>query len=309
MLLRTLYLWLVLLISSATASQKHLKTSSLLTCMDNSQFTASFFDVKFYPHNKTVIFKVDASTIINGKIVVKAELIAYGLKVLDKTFNLCSLNEVSLCPLASGRIDVSSSYQIDSDVTDQIPGIAYTIPDLDAQIRVVAYSEDDTDYKTPLACVQAILSNDKTVQTKYASWPIAAVSGLGLLTAGFVSVIGYSATSAHIASNSISLSYTSKPRHHSNDGCLPCTPHGRRLDPELPVVNGYHLRRVHAEGARLVHPGHQRCLNSGGLQQGHPVHQCPAESMEPAEERYLRRLLKRLKLRLYPGRLPIVHHK
>lgn len=205
MLLRTLYLWLVLLISSATASQKHLKTSSLLTCMDNSQFTASFFDVKFYPHNKTVIFKVDASTIINGKIVVKAELIAYGLKVLDKTFNLCSLNEVSLCPLASGRIDVSSSYQIDSDVTDQIPGIAYTIPDLDAQIRVVAYSEDDTDYKTPLACVQAILSNDKTVQTKYASWPIAAVSGLGLLTAGFVSVIGYSATSAHIASNSISL--------------------------------------------------------------------------------------------------------
>lgn len=201
-----LWFWVVFCgMVSASSEHKHLETSSLLTCMDNSQFTASFFDVKFFPHNKTVVFKVDASTIINGNIVVKAELITYGLKVLDKSFNLCDLHEVSLCPLASGRIDVASQYQIDSDVLDEIPGVAYTIPDLDAQVRVVAYAEDDTDLKSPLACVQAILSNGKTVQTKYASWPIAAISGLGLLTSGFVSVIGYSATSAHIASNSISL--------------------------------------------------------------------------------------------------------
>lgn len=191
--------------STTTSSSKHIQTNSLLTCMDNSQFTSSYFDVRFYPDNNTVVFKIDATTTINQKIIVQAEVLTYGLKVINKEFDPCSLDQEALCPLSPGRIDVSSSYQLDTDVTNQIPGIAYTVPDLDAQVRVVVYSINDTEFKTPLACVQAILSNGKTVQTKYASWPIAAVSGAGVLTSGFVSVIGYSATATHIASNSISL--------------------------------------------------------------------------------------------------------
>lgn len=173
--------------------------------MENSEFTASYFDVRYYPGNSSVVFKIDATTTISENVTVKAELITYGLKVVEQTFDLCSLDEATLCPLSAGRIDVRSSYTIDSDITKQIPNIAYTIPDLDAQIRVIVYSQNDTDQTEPLACVQAVLSNDKTVQTKYASWPIAAVSGVGVLTSGFVSVIGYSTTAAHIASNSISL--------------------------------------------------------------------------------------------------------
>lgn len=190
---------------NVTASSKHLRTSSLLTCMENSEFTASYFDVRYYPENSTVVFKIDALTTISENVTVKAEVITYGLKVVERSFDLCSLNEATLCPLAAGRIDVRSSYQISSDITKQIPNVAYTIPDLDAQVRVVVYSQNDTDQTAPLACVQAVLSNDKTVQTKYAAWPIAAVSGVGVLTSGFVSVIGYSTTAAHIASNSISL--------------------------------------------------------------------------------------------------------
>lgn len=191
--------------TSTVNARKHLGTKSLLTCMENSQFTASFFDVKFYPDENLIEFHIDATTTISEKIVVKAELITYGLKVLDRTFDLCTLKEVALCPLSSGRIDVNSTYTLDTDITKDIPGVAYTIPDLDAQVRVVAYSQSDTNFSKPLACVQAIVDNGKTVQTKYAAWPIAAVSGVGVLTSGFVSVIGYSATAAHIASNSISL--------------------------------------------------------------------------------------------------------
>ncbi|CCH58233.1 hypothetical protein TBLA_0A04380 [Henningerozyma blattae CBS 6284] len=191
--------------STKTDGGQYLKTTSLLTCMANSQFSASYFDVHFYRHNNTVTFKVDATTTISGKVIVRADVIVYGLNVIQKTIDLCSLGQVALCPLSAGRIDVSSSYTIDSDIIKQIPGVAYTIPDLDAQVRVVVYSQNDTTYQNPLACVEAIVSNDKTVQTKYASWPIAAISGLGVLTSGFVSVLGYTSTSAHIASNSISL--------------------------------------------------------------------------------------------------------
>ncbi|EDO15751.1 hypothetical protein Kpol_1049p9, partial [Vanderwaltozyma polyspora DSM 70294] len=190
----------------ANNSTKHIKTSSLLTCMENSQFTASFFEVKYFPGNESVVFNIDATTTINDKVKVKVQLIVYGLNVFEDTFDLCSLGDLSLCPLVAGRIDISSSYKLENnEYTKQIPNVAYTIPDLDAQVRVTVYSSSDSSDSNTLACVQATLSNDKTVQTKYASWPIAAISGLGILTSAFVSVIGYSTTSAHIASNSISL--------------------------------------------------------------------------------------------------------
>ena len=75
-------------------------------------------------------------------------------------------------------MNLDSHYEIGSSVTNEIPGVAYTVPDVDARVRVLIY--DLKSYKE-LACVEAILSNGKTVQTKYAGWPIAAISGLGVL--------------------------------------------------------------------------------------------------------------------------------
>ncbi|SCU79862.1 LAME_0B00694g1_1 [Lachancea meyersii CBS 8951] len=199
----------VCLMSVGTAASsnttKHLGTSSLLTCMENSQFTASFFDVQYLAHNKTVTFNIDATTTIQDNITAHVEVIVYGLNVMETTIDLCKLGQKSLCPLQAGRIDVNSYQELDTDLVDQLPGVTYTVPDLDAQVRVVVYSKSDTERENPLACVVAPLTNGKTVQTKYASWPIAAISGIGVLTSGFVSVLGHSTTAAHIASNSISL--------------------------------------------------------------------------------------------------------
>ncbi|KAL6938219.1 Flavin carrier protein 2 [Hanseniaspora osmophila] len=204
----------VLGISTSTTNVKNkdpsklLRTSSLLTCMENSQFSSSFFDVTYFPGNTSVVFNIEAVTTISSKVEIEFQVIAYGLNIIQRSINLCSLNEKSLCPLSAGRIDISSTYQITSDVVDNIPSVAYTVPDLDALVRVYAYSLDDdgnADTSDPVACVLAPLTNGKTVQTKYASWPIAAISGVGVLTSAFYSVMGHSATSAHIASNSISL--------------------------------------------------------------------------------------------------------
>lgn len=196
---------------SLTHAAKYIKSSSLLTCMDNSEFTASFFDIVFYPGNNTVYFNVVALSSIDNKTVgANINLIAYGLNVLQRNVSLCDIdytgsgngNNNPLCPLTSGHLDLDSNYPISDSVTKDIPGIAYTIPDLDARVRVVIY---DTETYEQLACVETTLSNGKTVQTKYAAWPIAAISGLGVITSGVVSVIGHSNTAAHIASNSMSL--------------------------------------------------------------------------------------------------------
>lgn len=185
-------------------AESYIETSSLLTCMKNSQVTASYFNVVYTPNDTTVVFDVSAITTLSGYIRANIQVIVYGLNVVEKNFSACDLGFKTMCPISAGRIDVSSNYKLGSSVTKQIPGIGFNIPDLDAKVRVTVYPNDTTN-NTAVACVEAILTNGKTVQTRYASWPIAAISGLGLITSGVVSVIGHSNTAAHIASNSISL--------------------------------------------------------------------------------------------------------
>lgn len=183
-------------------AKNYLQTTSLLTCMDNSLFTATHFDVKYLPDNKTAVVDITALSNIDANVTADVELIVYGLSVLKTNISFCSLNYETICPFSTGHLEISKAFELTNSQIDQIPSIAYTIPDLDARVRVVLV---DSDSDETLACVEAILSNGKTVQTKYASWPIAAISGLGLITSGVVSVIGHSNTAAHIASNSMSL--------------------------------------------------------------------------------------------------------
>ncbi|CCA38194.1 Putative calcium channel [Komagataella phaffii CBS 7435] len=179
-----------------------IQSTSLLTCMENSGLTASYFDVKYNRDSGIVDFEITAISTISGYVEAEIEVIVYGITIVNEHLSICDLNLPTICPLAAGHIDVDSSYTLSTSITSQVPGIAYTIPDLDARVRVIAYS-NSTD--TPVACVEALLSNGKTVQTKYAAWPIAAISGLGLITSGVISIVGHSNTAAHIASNSLSL--------------------------------------------------------------------------------------------------------
>ncbi|KAG7897469.1 hypothetical protein KL935_005094 [Ogataea polymorpha] len=186
--------------------KKYIKSSSLLTCMENSEFSSSYFDVTFYPDNSTVVIDIDGNSLISGYVTADLSLVVYGLNVYSTTVDLCSLDYATLCPISSGRLSISGySYKITSDMINKIPSIAYTIPDLDAYVKVVAYSTNDTSKDSPLACVKAVLRNGKTVQTRYAGWPIAIISGFGLVVSSFVSILGHSATAAHIASNAASL--------------------------------------------------------------------------------------------------------
>lgn len=202
---RLLISWLLLISScpNLVDGARFLKSSALLSCMDNSQFTASKFDVGLYPDNKTVTFDISAISTIEDKITANIQVIAYGIKIVDEKIDACKLNLKQLCPLSSGHFDVNSHKTLNKDILGKIPGIAYTVPDIDGMVKVLVYK--NSDQKKPIACVQATLSNGKTVQTKYASWAIGIVTLIGLLTAGAISVAGYTSTASHIAANTVSL--------------------------------------------------------------------------------------------------------
>lgn len=188
---------------SAVAAEDLIKSSALLSCMEDSQFTASSFDVTLYRNNGSANFEISAISTLSGNYTATLLVYAYGFQIIDTDLSLCSISN-QLCPMSPGHFDIPlSAESLGDDIINKIPGITFKMPDLDALVRVLVYSVDDK--TSPVACVEATLTNEKTVSTKYASWAIAAVTFAGLLVSALIWLWGHVSTSAHIASNIVSL--------------------------------------------------------------------------------------------------------
>jgi len=77
----------------------------------------------------------------------------------------------------------------------------YEIPDLDATIRIYINSTDHF----PLACVQANLSNGRTVHQVAVAWILAVIAFLAFVVSVVASTLGQFNSAAHLLSDSLSL--------------------------------------------------------------------------------------------------------
>lgn len=189
---------------AVAADSGHMLTStSLQTCQTDSKFSASLFDVSFTTNNNTLNFKVMGSSTISEKVNITVKIIAYGLTAYTTVIDPCSSDDFKgLCPMNQGPIDLDSNQLIDAESIKKVPGIAYTVPDLDAKVQV--YFNSSTTHQS-LACVEAELSNGKTVDQKGVAWTVAVISGLALVASAITSGLGHSNTAAHVAANALSL--------------------------------------------------------------------------------------------------------
>jgi Transient receptor potential (TRP) ion channel/ML-like domain len=187
---------------TSTYATRLIESKSLNPCQDNSNFTATLFNVVFTPDNRTLAFDVVGVSSIQGNVTAELQVIAYGFNALRQTLDPCTMDLGGLCPMSTGQINIQSNIDIDPDVIKKIPGIAYGIPDLDGLVRIYI---NDTDTRTAIACVEAQLSNGKTVDQKAVGWTTAVIAGLGLVASGVTSGMGHSNTAAHVAANALSL--------------------------------------------------------------------------------------------------------
>jgi Transient receptor potential (TRP) ion channel/ML-like domain len=185
-----------------TSAIRLIESKSLNPCQSNSNFTATLFNVVFTPDNRTLAFDVVGVSSIQGNVTAELEVIAYGFTAVKQTLDPCTMDLGGLCPMSTGQINIQSNIAIGKDVINKIPGIAYGIPDLDGIVRIYI---NDTDSKTSIACVEAQLSNGKTVDQKAVGWATAVIAGLGLVASGVTSGMGHSNTAAHVAANALSL--------------------------------------------------------------------------------------------------------
>lgn len=182
-------------------AENYLKASSLVTCMDNSQFSATNFDVIFTPNNRTISYDISANIELSGKVKAEVSILAYGFTIIQEEVDPCKLGLNQLCPFNPGQFEVASHSQLGEDLVGQIPGVAYNVPDIDAIVYVKA--KDDSGKM--VACIRVDLTNGKTVNHVAVKWVTAVISGIGLVTSAVVSTWGNSYTATHIATNALLL--------------------------------------------------------------------------------------------------------
>ncbi|GAB0136302.1 hypothetical protein EsDP_00004608 [Epichloe bromicola] len=189
---------------SPVTGENMLMSNSLNNCQDDSSFTASLFKVVYTPKNNSATVEVVATSSVQGYVVFDLAISAYGYTFLRRTVDPCEMKLGGLCPMVAGKIPFAFNLPVPADAAKQIPGIAYSIPDLDATVRVhINMTRDDN--RRAIACVEANISNGKTVDLIGVKWATAIIAGLALISSAIVNGLGHSNTAAHVAANSLSL--------------------------------------------------------------------------------------------------------
>ncbi|KAK7415365.1 putative flavin carrier protein 3 [Neonectria punicea] len=193
---------MAVLMMPTVAAEKMLISDSLNSCQADSGFTASLFNVVFTPNNGSAEVNVVVTSSIQGKVVFDVAISAYGYRFIRQTVDPCDIGLAGLCPMVAGKIPFKFNLPVGEDAMKQLPGIAYSVPDLDATVRVHV---NLTSTGESVACVEANVSNGKTVDLVGVKWATAIIAGLGLVSSAIVSGLGHSNTAAHVASNSLAL--------------------------------------------------------------------------------------------------------
>jgi hypothetical protein len=184
----------VAVLAPRASAVNYIESDALSVCMDNSNFTATYFNVMFYPGIHSLELNFEGFSAVSDFIVAEVTVTAYGYKAIQQTIDLCSFlsQHVDLCPMRAGVIKPPVIHiPIPESTIQGIPSIAYAVHDLDASVQAVLYNKET---KEEISCVEVSLSNGKTVYQEAVAWFTAVTSGLG-----------HSNTAAHVAAYVLSL--------------------------------------------------------------------------------------------------------
>ncbi|KAF2005338.1 TRP-domain-containing protein [Amniculicola lignicola CBS 123094] len=166
-----------------------LYTGNYGDCMGSSSINVTRFDAAYYKDNMTVLFHLGGVTALkNESIMMYIGVFAYGESRFDLTFNPCSANIDSACPLQAGTpIEANGIIPISQNDVAGIPSIALSIPDFEGEaiLRIFANST-----QSEIGCFSALVTNGATF-----SQPEAVGSVLGVFTV--VAIISSFATAIY----------------------------------------------------------------------------------------------------------------
>ncbi|KAI0012199.1 duf907 domain-containing protein [Xylariaceae sp. FL0662B] len=194
-----------LALPTTTTAERLLESTSLNVCQENSGFTASLFSVLYSPGDGKAHVNISAISTIEASVIFDVEISVYGYSFIHQVINPCDVGLAGFCPMVSGKLGTPFNLDVSPEAAANIPSIAYNFPDLDAKVRVFINATDGDRAGQSLACVEAQVSNGKTVDLVGVKWASAIVAGLALASSALLSGLGHTNAASHVAANALSL--------------------------------------------------------------------------------------------------------
>ncbi|KAI1336061.1 calcium-related spray protein [Xylariaceae sp. FL0016] len=182
-----------------------LRSTSLNTCQDNSGFTASLFNIEYRSSDSKAYVNISAISTIETNVIFDVEITVYGYSFLHQTIDPCDVGLAGFCPMVSGNLDQQFNLDVAKSATESIPGIAYQFPDLDAKVKIFINATSGNQEGTSVACLEANVSNGKTVDLVGVKWAAAIVAGLTLASSAIISGLGHTNAASHVAASALAL--------------------------------------------------------------------------------------------------------
>ncbi|KAJ4419641.1 hypothetical protein N0V82_004836 [Gnomoniopsis sp. IMI 355080] len=166
-----------------------LYTGNFGDCLEGqSLFNITKFDAAYYTDNSTVLFHLDGqSSIKNESLLMRISMTAYGEERFSQTFDPCSVNINSLCPLnASLPIEAWAVFPVGVQQVGDIPSLAFSILDFEGSVKMQIFGNST---QSEIGCFQASLTNGNTMAHPRAISPVLALFVLVAMLASFATAV------------------------------------------------------------------------------------------------------------------------
>lgn len=186
------------------SAARQLKADSLVACEDTTGVTVKDFSLLYDHQSHTMYYNASVNLALEGYVYADIDVYIYGLKAISTRLNPCEAGSAlrELCPVTSGRIDIESKSELGEDIASQIPGVAFTVPDIDAfavfKVRNISTAEE-------LSCLYVEIQNTKSVEQTAVKWVTAVLSGLGLLISAVMIFLGTSIDSQNVSAVTVMM--------------------------------------------------------------------------------------------------------
>lgn len=172
----------IFLFSFVHAHQDVLYTSSVSYCAPPEDILVEVFEITYFRANDSISFNVSAASVVHNNVTANVLLNVYGMQPINFTLDLCSIADGLLCPLPTYDFVGADSIPLPPsvDVSSELPGIAYVIPDLESYAQLTLLDVETGEMR---ACIQSTLSNGWTTHQYAVEWTTGAIVLLALAAA------------------------------------------------------------------------------------------------------------------------------
>lgn len=151
--------------------------------MNNPPVKITNLNVKYSKSTGVIVFDVAGTSEKQQKVMGNMIVTAYGKTLYTKSFDPCSVGMEQICPVPEGTFSSQGSLPLPESAASQIPSIAFSVPDLDGNVKLELTSDGQQ-----VACIESQIGNGHTLQMKSISY-VAAGIALGALAFSGVSAV------------------------------------------------------------------------------------------------------------------------